>query len=121
MKSIVKKSLYSAVWVALIAQNKLSMAASIDLWLNKATGVAWSQSTADNAVIKLVWNLATFLSLVAVLFALWGWFNILTAGWAEDKVKKWKTILIQALIWLVVIWLAYSAVSWLVWLVLSGV
>jgi hypothetical protein len=120
MKSIVKNSLYSAIWVTLIAQNSLSMAA-LNFGTEKATGVAWSTVTADNAVVKLVWNLATFLSLVAVLFALWGWFNILTAGWAEDKVKKWKTILIQALIWLVVIWLSYSVVSWLVWLVLSGV
>lgn len=117
MKNILRKSLYSAAWVALVAQNTISNAA-LDFWPGKAQQVAWTTETADNAVMKLVGNLATFLSLVAVLYALWGWFQILTAWGEDDKVKKWKTILIQALLWLVVIWLAYSVVSWLVTLIL---
>jgi hypothetical protein len=39
---------------------------------------------------------------------------ILTAGWAEEKVKKWRTVITQALIGLVVIWLANSIVSFVV-------
>jgi hypothetical protein len=52
-----------------------------------------------------------FLYLVAVVYALWGGFNILTAGGDEEKVKKGKTIIIQALIGLLVIFLASSIVT----------
>ncbi len=51
---------------------------------------------------------------VAVLFALYGGFMILTAGGDEEKVKKGKTTLIQAVIGLVVIFLASQIVSWVI-------
>lgn len=118
MKNIVKNSLYSTLWVALVAQNNLSMAA-LDFGASKPATIAWATDTADSAVMRLVGNVSVFLSLVAVLYALYGWFKILTAWGHEEWVKAWKTILIQALAWLVVIWLAYSIVTWLVTLILK--
>jgi type IV secretory pathway VirB2 component (pilin) len=51
---------------------------------------------------------------VAIVFALYGGFQILTAGGDEEKVKKGKTTLIQAVIGLVVIFLASSIVRWII-------
>ena len=79
-----------------------------------ATWLQGSTDSADNAVQVLITNAIGFLYLIAVVFALWGWFNILTAGGDEEKVKKGKTILIQAAIGLVVIFLASSIVQWIV-------
>ncbi len=76
--------------------------------------IAWTQDPADVAVQTLITRGIWFLYLVAVVYALWGWFMILTAGWAEEKVKKWRTVITQALIGLVVIWLANSIVSFVV-------
>lgn len=119
MNNLIKKSLYSTAWLALAMQSSLVWA--MNFWTDKvSTWVKWTNNTADIAVQNLISTLATFLTILAVIYALYGWFNILTAGWEEDKVKKWKTILIQALIWLVVIWLAYSIVSWLITLVLPS-
>ncbi len=69
---------------------------------------------ADVAVQRLISNAITFLYLIAVCYALWWGFNILTAGGDEEKVKKGKTILIHAAIGLVVIFLASSIVKWIV-------
>ena len=55
--------------------------------------------------------LMTFLYLIAVLYAIWGGFLILTAGGDEEKVKKWKTVLIHAGIGLFVIWIAATMVK----------
>jgi len=83
-------------------------------------GIKWTNNTIDVAAQNLISKLATFLTILAVIYALYWGFNILTAWGEEDKVKKGKTILIQALIWLVVIWLSYSIVSWLITLVLPS-
>lgn len=83
-------------------------------WDKVTDPLKWSNNSADSAVQTLIGNAIAFLYLVAVVFGLWGWFNILTAWGNDDKVKKWKTIIIQALIGLVVIWLASSVVSWVV-------
>lgn len=82
----------------------------------------WVQGTnesADQAVQTLLSRAITFLYIVAVVYGLWGGFNILTAAGDEDKVKKGRTIIIQALIGLIVIFLASSIVNWLVRLVLQ--
>jgi hypothetical protein len=61
-----------------------------------------------------------FLALAAVLYGLWGGFNILTAGWDDNKVKAGKTILINAWIWLVIIFLVYSVVTWLIGILVNA-
>lgn len=58
--------------------------------------------------------LVGLLYFIAVLFALWGGFQILTAGGDEEKVKKGKTTLIQAVIGLIVIFLASQIITWVI-------
>ena len=113
MKNSIQKVLLATAWFALVAQNNVTNA--IDLGTqNVKPGLQWTWETADIAVQNLISTAATFLAIVAVIYALYGGFNILTAGGEEDKVKKGKTILIQALIGLVVIFLANSIVQWLI-------
>lgn len=75
--------------------------------------IKWSWENADGAIQGLLKNVLWFLWLLAVLLAIYWGFMILTAAWDDGKVKKWKTVLVQALMWLLVIFLAYSIVNWL--------
>ena len=111
MRQLIKKTIYTWIWSSFLWFANVQ---SFDAWIWKVDpAIEWSQETADKAIQSIVANLITFLYLVAVLYGLWGWFNILTAWGDEEKVKKWKSILIQALMWIVVIWLASSIVWWL--------
>lgn len=108
-----KKIIYSIVWLSLLGINYVN--AAISFWWNKVdSALKWSNDSADVAGQKLISNVMLFLYLVAVVYGLWGWFQILTAWWKEDNVKKWRTVIIQALMGLIVIWLASSIVQWLV-------
>lgn len=108
-----KKIIYSILWLSLIGVNSVTNA--INFGSNKVNPeLKWSNEWADSAVQTLIKNAMLFLYLVAVVYGLWGWFLILTAGGKEDNVKKWRTVIVQALIWLVVIWLASSIVQFLV-------
>jgi len=110
MKNIVKSGLAGAVALhAGIASAAIKFGETKVQW-----GLKGDDASADGAVQTLITNAISFLYLVAVVFALWGGFNILTAGGDEEKVKKGKTILIQAGIGLVVIFLASSIVKWIV-------
>jgi hypothetical protein len=60
-----------------------------------------------------------FLYIIAVCYGLYGGFLMMTAGGAEEKVKKGRTILIQVGIGLLVIFLASSIVSWILSLLAS--
>jgi hypothetical protein len=108
-----KKIIYSIIWLSLLSVNYVN--AAMSFWWNKVdSALKWSNDSADVAGQKIISNVMLFLYLVAVVYGLWGWFLILTAWWKEDNVKKWRTVIIQALIGLIVIWLASSIVQWLV-------
>ena len=64
-------------------------------------------------LVGLISYVLTFLWIIAVIFAIYWGFQILTAGWDEDKVKKGKTTLINALIWIFVIISAWTIVGWI--------
>lgn len=108
-----KKIISSIIWLSLLSINYVN--AAIDTWLVKIDPkIKWTDDSVDIAAQKLITNFIIFLSIIAVIYALYWWFLILTAWWKEDNVKKWRTIIVQALIGLVVIWLANSIITWLI-------
>lgn len=111
MKKTIKSVAYAAAWAWLLAINSAN--AAIDFWKEKVdTRIRGSENDAVVVIQTWIANISIFLSIVAVIFILWAGFQILTAAWDEEKVKKWKTIIIQAFIWLLVIFIAYSVVDW---------
>ena len=79
-----------------------------------------NSGTADTVIQGLVAKAMMFLGILAVLYGIWGGFQIMTAAGEEDKVKKGKTILVQAAIGLVVIYLANSLVQFVLGNILGG-
>ncbi len=68
----------------------------------------------------LITNALAFLAILGVVYGIYGGFQIITAGGDEEKVKKGRTIIIQVLIGLVVIFLANSIVEWVITSVLKA-
>lgn len=119
----IKKTSYGVAGVVLSSMASLNAFAQSDttFWVNKAatTSQNLENRPLSEAVQYYVNFLMTFLYLIAVLYALWGGFLILTAGGEDDKVTKGKTILIQWGLWLLVIWLAGTIVKWILSVLVS--
>jgi len=107
MKNIVKTS------VALGVVGYTNIASATDIF-GTAPTIGGAVGGVDSAIQTLITAFLSFLYLIAVLYAIWGGFNILTAGGDEEKVKKGKTILIQAILGLIVIFLASSIIQWVI-------
>lgn len=61
----------------------------------------------DELVLNIVTYLLGFLGFLSTIYWLyWAW-NIFSALDNDDKVKKWRTIILRACLWLVVIFAAY--------------
>lgn len=91
-------------------------------WQDKVSqGISWTTQTdgVDSTIQVVVWNIMMYIWIIAVLYGIYGGFLILTAGWKEDWVKKWKTIIFQSAFWIIVIFLANSIVQWLLGAVLK--
>lgn len=108
-----KNALYAGAGLSLLAINSVS-AIGDQVQPDPEIRVDWS---ADTVIQKWIWTAMTFLMILAVIYGLWGGFNILTAAWDEEKVKTGKKVLINAVIWLLVIFLAGSIMQWVFWII----
>ncbi len=113
MKNIVKTAGYSLVALTSVAYTNVSAAIDLDAEGGSNFQQAGSSDIGETIRAFLTYILG-FLGLIAVIFAIYGGFQILTAGWDEEKVKKGKTTLINALLWIFVILISWSLVSWLI-------
>lgn len=107
-----KNALYAIAGTALVGMNSANAAINFtgEAVQDKIKGTTES---AEIAIQNIVGNITLFLNIIAVLYFLWWGFNILTAAGDEEKVKKGRTVIVQALIGLVVIFLASTVVEWL--------
>lgn len=112
MKNIIKTTAYSAV-----ALSSVAFAWAVDFGEDKAKEFAWDGGTGGMTLMQMISNILTFILMftwiIAVAFAVYGGFKIMTAAWDEDKVKKGKTTLINSLIGIFVVLIAYTLVGWI--------
>jgi len=115
MNNVVKNSFYATAGLMLVGLNNVVSAIEFDSsWTAKDGALAWSSKTLDVVIKGWMAYLVWFLYLIAIIMMIYGGFNILTAAWDEEKVKKGKTILMQAVGWLIVVFIANSVISWLI-------
>lgn len=108
MKNLAK-SIFYVVSTSLVMG--ITNVLAIDPGVSRVSPGLWDNVPLDERIQWYVVTLMTYLAVIAVLYALWGAFHILTAGWQEDRVKTGKDIIIQAMIGLVVIFLVGSLVN----------
>lgn len=112
----IAKGLYSLVGLATTTASVLAGPFGEE----KVTIKGTSTNSAEVTFQTLIDRAMMFLALVAVAYGIWGGFQIITAGGDEEKVKKGRTILIQVVIGIIVIWLAGSIVKWVIGLVVGA-
>ncbi len=115
MKNL-KTLAYSGAGLGLLAFSILNTNAAKFVYDDK-NGDIWDQRPLNEVIVVWLGYITGFLYLIAVIYGMWGGFNILTAAWDEEKVKKWKTTLINAVIGLVVIFLVSTIIRLIItWL-----
>lgn len=123
MTEIIKKSAFflkMLVVAWLLSQIDMSHALIDFQVANENTWIQWSAKTIDQIIQDIIAWIMGFLYVLAVLFGIYGWILILTAAGDEEKVKKWKTVIINVIIWLIVIFLVSTIINWIISLFASN-
>jgi ABC-type transport system involved in Fe-S cluster assembly fused permease/ATPase subunit len=82
-----------------------------DFWLGKVnSALKWSTDTLDQTIQTWLVYALGFLAVVMVIYWIYWGFLVLTSGWEDEGSKKWKKVLLQALLGLVIIFLAWPIV-----------
>ncbi len=89
----------------------------IKKWTEKINGQiedVISDRPLSQYIQDVITYLMGFVTLVAVIYVLYAWFNILTWWWDEEKVKKSKTIIIYVAAGILLIWIARPIVFFII-------
>ena len=114
MRNTIKNTIYGIIWALSIALNTANAASGgvLNFGAKRINAtLKWSTKNADEIIQDWVVYISSFLAVIGVIIIIWAGFQILTSLGDDEKVKKWKTIITQAIIWLMVIFLAASIVS----------
>lgn len=105
-------SIYYGVITALLYFNNAY--GDMNLWQDKVDdSLKWNDSSDLPSIIEdIVYYLVWLLFFCAVIYWLYGWFMILTSGGDEERAKKWRKIIIFMIIGIIVMFLAWTLVSW---------
>lgn len=89
----------------------------LDQWINavktwiKDVDTEW---TATNKVQSIVKYLLWFITLIAVIYIIYAGFRILTSSWEDETIKNSKKTIIYVIIWILVIWFAWTIANFAV-------
>ena len=70
--------------------------------------------TLSEYVIQIISYLTTFITLIWVVIVIYAGFTILVSWWDEEKIKSAKRLILYAILWIILIWLAWSIMTFIV-------
>ena len=107
----ITKSLYALAGTLMVAENSFAAAATDYFGANRAERLNTAGADPYLAITSTIVKLLSLVTIIAVGFALYAGFQIMTAGGDEEKVKSGRKTIINVLIGIVVMWLAYAIVT----------
>lgn len=108
----ITKSLYATLASLMVVENSFAAADGCSLFgCTKAGNLNNGGTDPYAAITGTIIKLLSLVTIVAVAYALYAGFQIMTAGGDEEKVKTGRKTIINVLIGIVVMWLAYAIVT----------
>lgn len=80
-----------------------------------AVGDLFTKKSISVFVTDLVRYFLSFVTIVAVVYVLWAWFQLMVSGGDEEAAKKARKIIIYVIAGIVLMWLAYWIVTLIIW------
>lgn len=70
--------------------------------------------SASEYIQDILWYILSFLALIAIIIIIYSWIVLLTWLWDQEKLTKTKNIILYAVFWLVIIFLAWPFIKFVI-------
>lgn len=91
-----------------------------ECWIDRGIDLVWTwidwvetwrsfSVLIQDIAIYILW----YVSLIAVIYILYAWFRILIWNGDEEQLKKSKAIILYVILWLIVMWLAWTITNFI--------
>ncbi len=121
-KKWIDSIIYATLWIFLVILSKRIIIAiywkypTDAYWLTTLTiekeSNFWSMASMFINFINWVnW----FVAIVTLIMIMYAWVNIIFANWDEEKLKKWRTTIVYAFIWIFILAVSYLILTFFIW------
>ena len=93
---------------------------TLEKWVESAKSAVGNSVTSkpiSEYAQDIVKYLMQFISIIAVIYIIYGGFQVMIGWGDEEKVKKAKNIIIYVIVGILIMWLAYGIVKWTLWVI----
>jgi hypothetical protein len=120
IKKWIDSIIYATIWIFLVI---LSTKIVTTIYWNYSISYSWSTSIEKESNFSSFINLfmsfinwvTWFVAIVTLIMIMYAWVNIIFANWDEEKIKKWRTTIIYAFIWIFILIISYLILTFFIW------
>lgn len=76
---------------------------------------AWWLSWLVEMFLNIINWVNSFVAIVTIIMIMYAWMLIILSDWDEEKLKKWRTIIIYAFIWIFILVASYWILTFFIW------
>lgn len=120
IKQWIDAIIYATVWIFLVL---LSSRIIIAIYWNYNISSSWLSyidkeenfSSFITLFVKLINWMNWFVAIVTLIMIMYAWANIIFSWWDDEKMKKWRTTIIYAFIWILILTISYLILTFFIW------
>lgn len=120
IKKWIDAIIYATVWIFLVL---LSSRIIIAIYWNYNISSSWLSyidkednfSSFITLFVKLINWMNWFVAIVTLIMIMYAWANIIFSWWDDEKMKKWRTTIIYAFIWILILTISYLILTFFIW------
>ncbi len=119
-KKWIDSIIYATIWIFLVIFSSKIITSiywtyNIDpSWLTsieKESSFSWFATM----FIKFINWINWFVAIITLIMIMYAWVNIIFADWDEEKLKKWRTTIVYAFIWIFILVTSYLILTFFIW------
>lgn len=119
-KKWIDSIIYATIWIFLVI---LSSEIITSIYWKYHISYSWSSSiekeSGFSSLVSLFMGFINwvtwFVAIVTLIMIMYAWVNIIFSAWDEEKIKKWRTTIIYAFIWILILSISYLILTFFIW------
>jgi hypothetical protein len=119
-KKWIDSIIYATIWIFLVIFSSriitsiywtYNISISWDISIEKENSFSWFTTM----FIKFINWVNWFVAIITLIMIMYAWVNIIFADWDEEKLKKWRTTIVYAFIWIFILVTSYLILTFFIW------
>lgn len=120
IKKWIDSIIYATIWVFLVIFSSKIVTSIYWKYKIESSGLTSIEKESSfwsftSMVVNFINWMNWFVVIITLIMIMYAWVNIIFANWDEEKLKKWRTTIVYAFIWIFILVVSYLILTFFIW------